>query len=113
MAARAALIGVLCAVAMAGAAPAAKTLTRHDAQDIARDAARKECLRTPGCQTYRAYGVKTISRVKAVGKLEVQALNGGVGRVCKRKLTMTLDPKTGNVGRSLATRHCVAIASTS
>jgi len=105
------LIGVLCAAMVAGSALAAKTLTKHDAQDIARDAARKECLRTPGCQTYRAFGVKTISRVKAVAKIEVQAVSAGVGQVCKRKVTMTLNRKTGRVDRSLAPRHCIALAS--
>jgi hypothetical protein len=113
MTTRAAVIGALCAVLIAGAAVAAATLSKHDAQDIARDAARKECLRTAGCQTYRAYDVRKVSGRKAVGKIEVRALSGGVGRVCTRKLTMTLDPKTGRVSRALAARHCIAIAAAS
>ncbi|MFL5870653.1 MAG: hypothetical protein ACJ75R_06195 [Solirubrobacterales bacterium] len=110
---RTGLIAAVCALLAAGTSVAAETLSKHDAQDIARDAARKECARTMGCQTYRAFDVNKVSRLRAVGKIEVQAVSSGVGRVCKRKLTMTLHPASGRVERSLGPRHCIALASTS
>jgi hypothetical protein len=91
-------------------AAGAANLTRHDAQDIARDAARIECQRIAGCQTFRAVDVKKVSRLKAVGTLEVISELSGVRQSCTRKLTMKLDPGNGKVKRTLAKRRCVAAA---
>ena len=104
-----ALLAVALTLAVVAAASAAN-LTRHDAQDIARDAARIECQRVAGCQTFRAFDVKKVSRLKAVGTLEVISDLSGVRRSCTRKLTMRLDPRNGKVERTLAKRRCVAAA---
>jgi hypothetical protein len=101
-----ALLAVALSLAVTAAASAAN-LTKHDAQDIARDAARIECQKIPGCQTFRAVDVKKLSRWKAVAKLEVLTELSGVHQSCTRKLTMRLDPTNGRVRRSLAKRRCV------
>jgi hypothetical protein len=104
-----ALLALALTLAVAATASAAN-LTRHDAQDIARDAARIECQRVAGCQTFRAVDVKKVSRLKAVGTLEVISELSGVRKECTRKLTMKLDPKSGKVDRGLSKRSCVAAA---
>jgi hypothetical protein len=104
-----ALIAVAVSLAVAATASAAN-LTRHDAQDIARDAARIECQKIPGCQTFRAVGVRKVSRLKAVGTLEVITELSGVRQSCTRKLTMRLDPGRDKVDRKLGKRVCVAVA---
>ena len=104
-----ALIAVAVSLAVAATASAAN-LTRHDAQDIARDAARIECQRVAGCQTFRAFDVKKVSRLKAIGTLEVISELSGVRRSCTRKLTMKLDPSKDKVDRKLGKRVCVAVA---
>ena len=107
---KATAIATALAVTLAIAGPALGAgLTKRAATDIARDAARIECQRTTGCQTFRAYDVKKLSNRKAVGKIEVTSQSGGVARRCTRKLTMTLDAKSGNVHRELAKRSCVAL----
>jgi hypothetical protein len=103
------LIAVALGVALAAPASAAN-LTRHDAQDIARDAARIECQRIAGCQTFRAFDVKKVSRLKAVGTIEVISVLSGVRQSCTRKLTMRLDAHSGKVDRSLNKRRCVDTA---
>jgi hypothetical protein len=104
-----ALIAVALSLAVVAAAGAAN-LTKHDAQDIVRDAARIECQRIAGCQTFRAFDVKKVSRLKAVGTLEVISELSGVRKSCTRKMTMKLDPRNGKVERTLAKRRCVAAA---
>jgi hypothetical protein len=107
-----ALIAVALSLAVAAPADAAN-LTQHDAQDIARDAARIECQKVPGCQTFRAIHVKKISRLKAVGTLEVITELSGVRQSCTRKLTMRLEPSNDKVRRSLSKRTCVGASATS
>ena len=96
----------LFAVLVTGVA-SANNLDVRTAQNVAKEAARKECQSTSGCTGYGASNIRRVTRHKAVGKIFVNSTKNGIKFQCRQQVVLKLDHFTGEIRYGTSARKCV------
>ena len=101
------LVTIVAVVGTAFAATAfANNLDRNTAQRALKQVAKKDCLATSGCETYKAEPVKLITFHRAQGKIHVVSHKNGIRYDCVRSVTLKLNHFTGRITYSTGRRNC-------
>lgn len=85
----------------------ANNLDVRTAQNVAKEAARKECQSTSGCTGYGASNIRRVTRHKAVGKIFVNSTKNGIKFQCRQQVVVKLDHFTGEIRYGTSARRCV------
>jgi hypothetical protein len=84
----------------------ANNLDRRTAQNVAKEAAKRECQATSNCTGYGASNVRLVNHHLAVGKIYVNSTKNGERFQCRQQVAVHLDPVSGELRYGLAHRKC-------
>jgi len=110
MAGRMTLLVIVVALFGVLAAPAsANNLDRNTAQRALKQVAKRDCLQTTGCESYRARPVRLITFHRAQGKIHVVSHKNGIRYDCRRSVVLKLNHDTGRITYNTGRRKCVVL----